>query len=532
MKLPSCREMQALDSSAINDFNIPGIVLMENAGLGTVRMIERRCGSCSNTFALIFIGPGNNGGDGLVIGRHLHQRGCRPVFFFLVPPDTFKGDAAVNLRIVQKLKFKCHLIDRQSLVDNVPALLEKELDKGQSCYAIIDAIFGIGLKRQVESHFAATIKLINKKDFADKSPVIAVDTPSGLDSNTGKPCGVCVKADFTATYCCAKPGHFVHGGNPWTGELEVIDIGIPPETLHRADIKTELLTKETFKQIASPLHREKICHKGNHGHLLILAGSAGKTGAAILAARGGLRAGAGLVSVFAPLNLNPIYEISLIEAMTIPLPESNDFFQSDDTEFILENLSGKQALIVGPGLGVNKSTMELVLKLYKRVKCPLILDADGINILSLCFDRLEPPAGPRIITPHPGELGRLIDKSAKTIQNNRFDSAMEGYRLLKNPYHDIIMVLKGAGTLITTNRGCTVINTSGNPGMAAAGMGDVLSGVIGALVCQGMSAYSASVAGVHLHGCAGDALYHQSSSGYTAGELAKKIPVTLKELLK
>ncbi|MBW1636530.1 MAG: NAD(P)H-hydrate dehydratase [Deltaproteobacteria bacterium] len=531
MKLPDCREMQALDSAAINDFHIPGIVLMENAGLGTVRMIENHCGSCEGTFAIIFIGPGNNGGDGLVIGRHLHQRGCLPIFFFLVPPETLKGNAAVNLRIVQKLNLPFHLINRCSLVEKVPALIERSRKTNRPCCAVIDAIFGIGLKREVESHFAAAIRLINRRDFSGTSTVVAVDTPSGLDSNTGKPLGTCVKADFTATYCCAKPGHFVHGGSPWTGQLEVIDIGIPPETVRHADIRTELLTGKTFKQISSNLPRKKTCHKGDHGHLLILAGSAGKTGAAILAARGGLRSGAGLVSVFAPSNLTSIYEISLIEAMTISLPQSRDFFLLDDLESIMENMAGKEALIVGPGLGTDKSTIELVLHLYHQATCPLILDADAINCLALSIDHLGPPAGPRILTPHPGELSRLINRSTENVQNNRIESAVEACNLFKNPDHDIIMVLKGAGTLITTSGGYTFINRSGNPGMAAAGMGDVLSGVIGALICQGMSVCSGSNAGVFLHGCAGDALYRQSGHGYTATELADRIPLALKELL-
>ena len=493
-------------------------------------MLERRCGSCADTFAVIFIGPGNNGGDGLVIGRHLHQRGCQPIFFFLVNPNRLKGDARANLKIVHKLNFDCHLIDQHSLVDTVPSILQQRKNMHQSCYAVIDAVFGIGLKRPVESHFAAVINLINSKNFRGSSPVIAVDTPSGLDANTGKPLGSCVKADFTATYGLAKPGHFVHGGNPWTGKIEVIDIGIPPEAVRQAAIKTELSTEKTFKQITSDLCRKKNCHKGDHGHLLILAGSAGKTGAAVLAAKGGLRAGSGLVSIFAPRNLNQIYEISLIEQMTIPLAESGDFFKIDDIDLIMEHLSGKEALVIGPGLGVNESTRELVLQLYHRARCPLVLDADAINILALSLQQLDSPGGARVFTPHPGELGRLINRSSAVVQENRFESAREGCRLFKNADHDIIMVLKGAGTVVTTNRGNMIINTSGNPGMAAAGMGDVLSGIIGALICQGMSPLDASAAGVYLHGCAGDALYRHSGSGYTAGELADRIPLTLNEL--
>ncbi len=531
MKLPTSQEMQGLDASAIKDFCIPGTVLMENAGLGTVRMIERQCGPCKETFSLIFVGPGNNGGDGLVIGRHLHQRDCQPIFFFLVNPDTLTGDAAINFRIVQKIKLSFYVIDTRNRVETIPILLKELESKGQSCYAVIDAIFGIGLKRKVESHFADTINLINRRDFAHNAPVISVDVPSGMDSDTGKVLGAGVRANFTATYCCAKPGHFIHTGDSLTGKLEIIDIGIPPEVIQRANTKTELSTGNGFRGIAATLSRQKTSHKGDHGHLLILAGSPGKTGAAILAARGGLRAGAGLVSLLTPHNLNSIYEISLIEAMTLPLPVSSDFFQYDDIDIILQNLSGKDALVIGPGLGTEESTRQLVLHLYREANCPLILDADALNILASCSDQIGAPAAPRVFTPHPGELGRLTGKSSAAIQNNRLEAANAACQLFKNSDHDIIVVLKGAGTLITTGDGSTVINTTGNPGMATGGMGDVLSGIIGALICQGMSVHSAAVAGVYLHGQAGDDLFQSYGTGYSAGELADRIPVSLKELL-
>ena len=189
MKLPTSMEMRTIDNSAIEDFNIPGIVLMENAGLGTVRMIEQQCGSCKNTFAPIFIGPGNNGGDGLVIGRHLHQRGCQPIFFFLVDPDTLRGDAAVNLKIIQKIRLPLHIIDNMNKVETIPNLIQRYETRKNFCYVIVDAIFGIGLVRKVEGHFGAVIDLINRKDIGPKCCVVSVDTPSGLDSNTGKTLG-------------------------------------------------------------------------------------------------------------------------------------------------------------------------------------------------------------------------------------------------------------------------------------------------------------------------------------------------------
>jgi len=531
MKLPTALEMKNLDISASEFFGIPSIVLMENAGLGTVKMIENELGSCQNTFALIFIGPGNNGGDGLVIGRHLYQRGCQPVFFFLVNPDSLKGDAAVNLQIIRKLRLPFHLVDNAVRVETIPVLFKHFESRGLPCYVIIDAIFGIGLDRNVEGHFADTINLINKSSFRHNSPVVSVDTPSGLDSNTGKVLGTCVRADYTATYCCAKPGHFIHGSCSWTGRLEIVDIGIPPEAIDSAKITTELATADTFTTLAQALRRQKASHKGSHGHLLILAGSTGKTGAAVLAARGAMRSGAGLVSLCVPHDLNTIFETTLIEAMTIPLPHSSESLSSTDWEYILKNIEGKQAVVIGPGLGMAKDTAELVVQAYLTVKCPMILDADALNILAGERDKLHNPAGPRIFTPHPGELGRLLDKTSDCIQDNRLDAAVLGCDLFSNDLHDIVLVLKGAGTIIAGGDGATIINTTGNPGMASGGMGDVLSGVIGALVCQGLSPLDAAVAGVYLHGAAADRLYEKKGAGFLASEVAEMIPSVVKEHL-
>lgn len=531
MKLPTALEMQKLDRAATDDFNIPSIVLMENAGVGTVAMIERELGPCANTFALIFVGPGNNGGDGLVIGRHLHQRGCQPVFFFLVNPDTLKKDAAINLSIIKKLRLPFHIADNKKRVETIPVLVQQFETRGLPCYVVIDAIFGIGLNRDVTDHFADTINLINKPGFAQKAPRVSVDTPSGIDSDTGKVLGTCICADYTATYCCAKPGHFTHGSSEWTGKLTIIDIGIPNEAIDRAGIVTELATIDTYRQLSRALRRQKSSHKGTHGHLLILAGSPGKTGAAILSAKGALRTGAGLVSLCVPQSLNPIYEASLIEAMTIPLPGSSDTLSIEDWESISRAAVGKQVVVIGPGIGRDRLTAELVMRVYEEIKCPVIFDADALNIIADYRNDLHSPGGPRVFTPHPGELARLLQKEVADIQDNRIDAALLGSSLFRNDVHETILVLKGAGTIIANGEGATFINTTGNPGMATGGMGDVLTGIIGALICQGFTPMNAAVAGVFLHGSAADLLYEERGVGFSASEVADMIPRAAKKHL-
>jgi len=524
MKLPSSSEMQALDAMASVKFGIPSIVLMENAGLGTVRFAEKELGPCKNTFAPIFVGPGNNGGDGLVIGRHLHQRGCQAVFFFLVNPDKLKGDSATNFNIIRELKLPYHIVDTSARGEMIPILFKQFESRGLSCFAVFDAIFGIGLCREVAGHFEHAVKLINSTAFKGKAPVISVDTPSGMDTDTGNILGCCVRADLTATYGLAKPGHFLNGHASWIGKLEIIDIGIPPEAVENSKISTELITADSVHPISFWLQRKRTAHKGSNGHLLLIAGSTGKGGAAVLAARGALRSGAGLVTMVAPKGLNTIFQTSVTEAMTVRLENSVDHFAVEDWPQILNELEDKSAVVVGPGLGKDKSTAALVLKIYHEATCPVVFDADGLNILAENIDKLTIPCGPRIYTPHPGEMARLLNKEIEAINSNRLDSTVEACKLFSCDTQQTVFILKGAGTIIVDNLGSRYINTTGNPGMGTGGMGDVLSGVIGALICQGFPAKNAAVAGVYLHGAAADILYEHSGPGFYATEVADVIP--------
>ena len=265
------------------------------------------------------------------------------------------------------------MIDSRNRVKTISVLFKQIESRGKPCSAIIDAIFGTGLVREIKGHFADAIDLINNSEFSRNIPVIAVDTPSGLDSNTGKILGTCVRANMTATFGCAKPGQIMHGSSALTGKLRIVDIGIPPEVIEKTVITTSMITAETVRQLdQAKLVRRTDSHKGSYGHLLILAGSAGKTGAAILAARGALRSGCGLVSLCVPYDLNTIFETSLAEAMTIPLPTSSSLLNVSDIATILRHAEDKQAIVLGPGLGNDVRTAELVLHLYHHLKQPVI----------------------------------------------------------------------------------------------------------------------------------------------------------------
>ena len=529
MILLQAKEMQTLDRSAIERIGIPGMVLMENAGLGTVLMMERELGAPANSFAFIFIGPGNNGGDGFVIGRHLYQRGCLPVHILLVPPDSLQGDALANYQIIQKLKLPLHVLTSQEEANKrvLHQLFLQYSALNKKCYAVIDAIFGIGLSRPVTGHFAQILQCINARSVTGSASIVSVDCPSGLDVNSGNSIGTCVTADYTATYGFAKIGHFLHQGKKFTGKLTVIDIGIPTNLLDQIHPQCRLITAEFLQGALAALKRDADSHKGQNGHLLVLAGSPGKTGAAILCVKGALKSGCGLVSLLAPEQINPIYEAAVFEAMTIPAPGS--FIGLDHYEEILLHCHNKNVLVAGPGIGLSEDTEKLICTLYQELDLPMVLDADAITLLARHPEILAKAKNTRIFTPHPGELSRLLNCTVAEIQADRIQTAQKGIKLLAGNGRNILLV-KGAGTVIVDELGHIFVNSTGNPGMATGGMGDVLSGIIGSLVGQGLAPLAATCLGAFLHGLAADGLFAEIGIGFTAGEVAENLPATLKSL--
>jgi hydroxyethylthiazole kinase-like uncharacterized protein yjeF len=514
MKIVTSRQMQQLDDMAIETYNIPGINLMEKAGENTVEAIIGKYGDPGGRHITILVGPGNNGGDGLVVARLLHLRGALPEVFLLVEEGRIKGDARTNYTRLQEYPVP---------ISNLPGrhdttALQKSLGRS---WLIVDSLFGTGLARDITGYFADVVTAAN----AAPCPVVAVDIPSGLCADSGRPLGICVRADLTVTFGLAKIGQVTYPGRKYVGELSIADIGIPAEAIEQLHIKTELLD-ETLGALLPP--RPADAHKGTFGHLLVIAGSVGKTGAAILCAQGGLRSGAGLVTLCVPHDLDTIFEISLWEAMTIPLSSSETFVTEQDYPYIEEALAGKNGVAVGPGLGTAESTSRLVKKLYRQARLPMIVDADGLNILAREPDLLSNPEYPRILTPHPGEMARLLGCSIADVQNNRLQTAQEFAAA-----HQVYVVLKGAATVVTAPDQRTAINPTGNSGMATGGMGDVLSGIIGGFLSQGLDAWNAACLGVYAHGLAGDRLAGKDSDyagGFLASELAAELPKALRQL--
>jgi NAD(P)H-hydrate epimerase len=382
----------------------------------------------------------------------------------------------------------------------------------------VDALLGTGLNSEVGGLLRLAIEGIN----SFKTPVLAVDMPSGLDADTGQPLGAAIKAQVTVTYGWPKIGQIVPPGRDYVGRLWQVDLGIPPPLVR--EVKVELADAAEMRALLPP--RPFGSHKGTFGHLVVLAGSEGKTGAAALTAEGGLRAGAGLVTAGVPASLNDILEVKLTEAMTLPLPEAPGAraLGVEALSPLLDFAADKTAVALGPGLGTLTATQELVRQLVRVLPQPLVIDADGVNALVGRPDLLKQAAGPRLLTPHPGEMARLLNCTSKEVQAARLDAVREAAAR-----YGAILVLKGAQTVVADPEGRLSINPTGNPSLASGGTGDVLTGLLGGFLAQGLSPWDAARLGVFLHGLAADYLAADTGRGLIAGDLLAIFPEVLTE---
>lgn len=507
MYLVNANEMREMDKRTIEIFGVPGRVLMENAGRGATRYFMENFHCDANVKVGIVAGRGNNGGDGFVMARYLFQKGVIVTVYLLSEQSKVKGDAASNLNLLHLLKVPViEIPDKESFLEQKTSLLHQNI--------LVDAILGTGLKSDVKGYYKEVIEFVNSSN----KPVFAVDIPSGLNSDTGQPCGSCIHANATATFAFAKTGHLLFPGADFTGNLAIVDIGIPPHIVKEVSPLQHLITPELMR--AQYQKRPPDAHKGYTGHLLVVAGSPGKTGAAAMTAISAMRAGAGLVTLGTPKSLNAVLETQVLEAMTFPLDETEDGMLDESSfDTILDLLKDKKCLAIGPGMGTADKTKNLVCRVIQNSTAPMVIDADGLNSLVGQTKILKDLKAPAILTPHPGEMSRLNNVVPGIIQKDRINYARDFARKF-----NVHLVLKGARTVIAHPDGEVFINTTGNSGMASGGMGDVLTGIIAGLVAQGYSPELASHMGVYLHGAAADALAKDCSPyGFLASDVMKEI---------
>jgi hydroxyethylthiazole kinase-like uncharacterized protein yjeF len=515
MILVTASEMKEMDRRTIESYGIPGQVLMENAGRGATRFLLETFGDTFPNGVAVVAGRGNNGGDGYVIARCLAQKGIAVTVYLLAERTAVTGDAAANLRLLDPIGVPVvELPDSKAFSQCHPQMHRWDL--------WVDAILGTGLTSDVKEYFHEVIDFINGLN----KPVMAVDISSGLNSDTGQPCGICIRASATATFAFAKLGHVVYPGAAFTGALQVVDIGIPEFIVRQVGPRHHLLSADLIRANVHP--RAPETHKGRTGHLLVVAGSPGKTGAAAMTAISALRAGAGLVTLAVPQSLNPILETLVLEAMTAPLPdEPPGILGEASAEAILAMASDKKCMALGPGIGRAAQTRALVERLLHESPVPLVIDADGLNHLAGQTRLLKNLKVPVVITPHPGEMSRLLEIPVAAIQQDRIRCARDFATAFRTH-----VVLKGARTVIAHPDGSVYINPTGNPGMASGGMGDVLTGLIAGLITQGFSPDCAAHTGVYLHGAAADRLARtRAPFGFLAGDVINIIPEEINSLL-
>lgn len=527
LKVATAKEMQEIDRVTIEQFGIAGIVLMERAGVSVVSRINRLYPGAK---IMVLCGSGNNGGDGFVIARELHDQG-EDVTVYAAGPEKLQGDAKTNYDAARKFGVKV-LPVKKFLTPDFSLLTPNSV--------IVDALLGTGLQNDVRKPLSAVIDKVNGL----RCPVIAVDIPSGISSDTGQVMGCAINADHTVTFGLPKRGHLLFPGADHAGRLFVENIGFPSGLLTSDTIRVSLVQKQDA--VALPPPRARYSHKGSYGHVLFVAGSKGKTGAALMAARACLKSGAGLVTIGVPESLVNAFQARITEEMILPLADSgNGTVSSAAADAILNFLRKKgNVLAIGPGLSVNDEIAGLVRRLIAESSVPMVLDADGLNAIAGKTGILKQSSVPIILTPHTGEMARLLNKGSgtrgrgtgentdarlrKEIEADRIETALSFANETKT-----FLVLKGAPTVTASPDGNAFINTSGNPGMATAGTGDVLTGMISAFLAQKMDPLEASVLGVYMHGLTGDAVSEKKGKhSLIASDIIREIPSVFRSLEK
>jgi NAD(P)H-hydrate epimerase len=499
MKVLTSEQVAQVDRLSTEQYDIPSLLLMENAAVQTTLAIERKYGPVRGKKLLIVCGKGNNGGDGATIGRQLWMRGARVDVVLLAEFESTSGDARTNFQIIRQLAAQ----DSRITFNELPSSEAwKRFVEKLGCYdLIIDGIFGTGLTRPAEGRYGDAITDLNS--FAEPSgiPVVSIDVPSGLSSDSDQIIGPAIRADLTVTFTAPKPATVLPPACYHCGELVVGSIGSPDQLIEAVGSKLNLIEASQMSEWLRQTRRTPMSHKGMYGHALLIAGSSGKPGAACLAAEAALRAGVGLVTVGTVANAQTVIVAHSTEAMTERLEETEDGTVSETAlERALTLMAERDVLGIGPGLTTHESTQRFVHALVRQRNCPTLIDADGLNCLAPWPDDISGEDVPLILTPHPGEMARLAGISNKDVLASRVEVA----RAFATK-HKLILVLKGNRSLIAAPDGQVYINPTGNAGLATAGSGDVLTGMIAGFLAQKRDQPLESViAAVYLHGLAGD----------------------------
>jgi len=508
LKITTGSEMGEIDRYAIQEMGVPGCVLMENAARSVCRTLVYALQKGEKPTITVISGSGNNGGDGFCAARVLSCWGFRVFAVHVGRIQSLKPDAKLNYKLLQEYGQEIISITSESDLDKLDGVLEKS-------DWLIDALFGTGLSRPIIGIAGKVIEKCRKF----KGNVLAVDIPSGINSDTGKIMGTVLPANITVTFGLPKWGHLLFPGAGKIGKLIVADIGFPPQMLESESIGGTLTTAEFVRKNLPT--RALDAHKGSCGKLGVIAGSRHTLGAAILTCKAALRTGAGYVTLLLPNYLEPLSKIAVPDIVTMGLTDmEGGFITTNAVDTALGHTRNKDAVALGPGVGIAPSTRDFIIDFLEENKLPTVIDADGLNSLAMHDDLKRNPEVPWIFTPHPGEAARLLNIP---IEKAIDDIIGTGKKIAEK--YKAVVVMKGANSIIINMDGKIFVNTTGNPGMATMGMGDILTGIISTLLAQGVDPFIAAAAGVYIHGLAGDIVAGEiGPESIIASDLVMKIP--------
>jgi NAD(P)H-hydrate epimerase len=514
MRIVTAEQMRRIDAEAVARHGLTVPKLMEAAGQAVVTTMEGVFAPLAGRTVGVLCGPGNNGGDGLVVARLLKRSKASVAVVLLADPEELPADPKRQYAKAKAAKVPVIPVTNRDALPALRAAFEE-------CDVLVDALFGTGLSRTLEGLGREAVQEVNRL----KKPVVAVDVPSGMSADTGLPMGDAIRAVLTVTFGLPKIGFYTYAGRTFSGKVRVADIGFPRELTEDATLRHAVTEAEDARRVL-PNYDENT-HKGTRGRLVIVAGATGLTGAATLCALGAQRIGTGLVTVACPESLNPVLEAKLTEPMTAPVPEvESGFLSLRAAGRIVHLTTNVNAAVIGPGIGRHRETAQLLRELLVKLTVPMVVDADALYLLGGQMDIFKAAKAPVLMTPHPGEAAWLMKTTINEIEQNRVRVAKQ----LAAEYN-VVVVLKGHHTVVADPRGDVRINPTGNRALATAGTGDVLSGVIGGLLAQRLAPFDAAVAGVYIHGVAGERAGRRFGlDGVLAGDLLPILPRVLRHL--